>query len=244
MPNPTIPDWIYDLSFEEALKLFLYGAFGETPPTGTGLPVTAGGGSGTDNVNLAQVGGATFALGQALAAASLPVVLTAAQISTLTPLSTVAATQSGTWTVGLSAAQTLATVTTVGTVTNLSQMGGVAINLGNGAVATGTQRVALGDIGVGEYETVAASATAQVLGGTGAIGDYISGLLVIPATTSPGNVLLLDSATSITVFAGGASSVSNLVPFFIPLGMYSVSGAWKVTTGTNVSVIGIGNFTT
>lgn len=35
--------------------------------------------------------------GQALAAASMPVVLTAAQITTLTPLSTVAATQSGTW---------------------------------------------------------------------------------------------------------------------------------------------------
>lgn len=93
-----------------------------------------------------------------------------------------------------------------------------------------------------EYETVAASQTAQVLGGTGATGDYISGILVIPATTSPGNVLLLDNATSITVFTGGASSVSNLVPFMIPLGINSVSGAWKITTGANVSCIGIGNF--
>jgi hypothetical protein len=98
-------------------------------------------------------------------------------------------------------------------------------------------------MGAGEYETVAASQTGQVLGPTGATGDYIAGLLVIPATTSPGNVLLLDNATSITVFAGGASSVSNLVPFMIPLGMFSVSGAWKVTTGSNVSCIGIGNFT-
>lgn len=95
----------------------------------------------------------------------------------------------------------------------------------------------------GEYETVAASQTAQVLGATGGAGDYISGILVVPATTSPGNVLLLDNATSITVFAGGSSSVSNLVPFFIPLGMISVSGAWKITTGANVSCIGIGNFT-
>ena len=67
--------------------------------------------------------------------------------------------------------------------------------------------------------------------------------LVIPATTSPGNVLLLDNATSITVFAGGASSVASLIPFFIPLGIKSVSGAWKITTGANVSAIGIGNFT-
>lgn len=103
--------------------------------------------------------------------------------------------------------------------------------------------VALKNFGAGEYETVAASQTAQALGATGATGDYISGILVVPATTSPGNVVLLDNATSITVFAGGASSVSNLVPFFINLGMVSVSGAWKITTGTNVSCIGIGNFT-
>jgi hypothetical protein len=111
-------------------------------------------------------------------------------------------------------------------------------------VATdGTQVVSIKDISNGEYETVAASQTAQVLGATGGTGDYISGLLVIPATTSPGAIALLDGATSITVFTGGASSVSNLVPFFIPLGMISVSGAWKVTTGASVSVIGIGNFT-
>lgn len=44
--------------------------------------------------NLTEVGGSSFALGQQLAAASLPVVLTAAQISTLTPPSSVTATQS------------------------------------------------------------------------------------------------------------------------------------------------------
>ena len=93
------------------------------------------------------------------------------------------------------------------------------------------------------YETVAASATAQVMGSTGATGDFFQGLLVIPATTSPGAVSILDNATSITVFTGGATSVSNLVPFFIPLGMTSVSGAWKVTTGTNVSCIAVGKFT-
>lgn len=106
-----------------------------------------------------------------------------------------------------------------------------------------TSNAKLSDAIAGEYETVAASQTGQALGASGATGDYIAGVLVIPATTSPGNVLLLDNATSITVFTGGATSVSNLVPFFIPLGIYSVSGAWKLTTGANVSCIGIGNFT-
>src|SRR4029077_5730292 len=94
---------------------------------------------------------------------------------------------------------------------------------------------ALTNFGAGEYETVAASQTAQALGATGATGDYIAGVLVIPATTTPGVVTLLDNAISIPLFVGGASSVSNLVPFFIPLGMISVSGAWKITTGANVS---------
>jgi hypothetical protein len=103
---------------------------------------------------------------------------------------------------------------------------------------------ALTDFGAGEYETVAASQTDQALGATGAAGDYLSGLLVVPATTSPGAVSIKDGAGSaITVFTGGASSVSNLVPFFIPLGLKSGSGAWKVTTGANVSCLGSGNFT-
>ena len=93
-----------------------------------------------------------------------------------------------------------------------------------------------------DYETVAASQTAQVIGGSGQVGDYISGILVVPATTSPGNVLLLDNATSITVFTGGATSVADLKPFFIQLGMKSVSGAWKITTGANVSAIAVGSF--
>lgn len=94
-----------------------------------------------------------------------------------------------------------------------------------------------------EYETVAASQTAQVMGASGASGDYLAGVVIVPATTSPGNVIILDNATSITVFTGGASSVNNLIPFFVPLGIKSVSGAWKITTGSNVSAIGIGNFT-
>lgn len=94
-----------------------------------------------------------------------------------------------------------------------------------------------------EYETVAASQTDQAIGATGATGDLISGILVIPATTSPGAVSIKDGATSITVFAGGASSVSNLVPFFVALGIRSKTGAWAVTSGANVSAIAVGDFT-
>jgi hypothetical protein len=102
---------------------------------------------------------------------------------------------------------------------------------------------ALTNFGIGEYETVPASQTAQVLGPVGAAGDYISGILVVPVTVSPGSIALLDGATSIPVFTGGSSSISNLVPFFVPLGMISAFGPWAVTTGANVSCIASGNFT-
>ena len=94
-----------------------------------------------------------------------------------------------------------------------------------------------------EYVAVAASQTGALLkASAGNVGDLLDGLLVIPATTTPGAIDILDGATSITVFAGGVGSVSNLVPFFIPIGALSVNGAWSVTTGANVSVIAVGRF--
>jgi hypothetical protein len=102
----------------------------------------------------------------------------------------------------------------------------------------------LDDAAAGEYETVAASQTDQVLGATGAAGDFLACVWIVPATLSPGNVLIQDGAGSdITIFTGGASSVSNLVAFPFAVNAYSVSGAWKVTTGANVSCFCTGNFT-
>jgi hypothetical protein len=94
----------------------------------------------------------------------------------------------------------------------------------------------------GAYETVAAGQTAQVLGSTGAVGDVIERLVITPATTAPGVVTLIDGATNIMPWLGGTVG-ADLKPFVIELGMRSVSGAWKITTGANVSVVAIGRFT-
>jgi hypothetical protein len=94
-----------------------------------------------------------------------------------------------------------------------------------------------------EYETVAASQTAQVLGATGATGDYLSHIEIQPASTSPGTVIILDNATPIYTFPGGATSVADLRPFTVPIGANSISGAWKITTGASVSVTAVGDFT-
>ena len=95
-----------------------------------------------------------------------------------------------------------------------------------------------------DYETVAASQTDQMMGATGAIGDTIEGILVIPATTSPGAISIEDGDTNTVVFTGGASSVADLRPFLIPLlNIISASGGWEITTGANVSCIVFGKFT-
>jgi hypothetical protein len=88
------------------------------------------------------------------------------------------------------------------------------------------------------YETVAPSQTAQVLGVTGGAGDTLMRLIITVTTSATSQVSLLDGATSYTI-----------VPAVTPVGVYqidinavSVNGAWKVTTGAGVSVMGVGNF--
>lgn len=111
------------------------------------------------------------------------------------------------------------------------------------AQARAARGMPIAGFGSGNYETIAASQSDQVLGTSGAAGDFLVGLLVVPASTSPGAVSIKDGGGSaITVFAGGANSTTNLVPFFIPLGI-ACGTAWKVTTGASLSAIAVGSFT-
>lgn len=90
------------------------------------------------------------------------------------------------------------------------------------------------------YVAVAASQTDTVLSVNR--GDSITGVLVKPATTSPGAVTLTDGSTGVVIFPGGSSSVASLVPFFIPFPAKCSGLGWKVTTGANVSVVVFGSF--
>ena len=61
------------------------------------------------------------------------------------------------------------------------------------------------------YETVAASQTGQVLGGTGAKGDYVHRVVINVATAATGTVTLIDGSTNIALTVGAAT---------LPLGAY------------------------
>ena len=111
------------------------------------------------------------------------------------------------------------------------------------AISGTTQAVTAYDAVRGSYETVAASQTDQVLGATGAAGDWLASLLIVPATTGAGAVSIKDgSGSSITVFTSGGT-LADLKPISVPLNIQSTAGAWSVTTGANVSVVAIGRFT-
>lgn len=95
-----------------------------------------------------------------------------------------------------------------------------------------------------KYETVAASQTAQVLGNNGAKGDFIKRLIIIPATVAAGLVTLLDGSTSIAIYVGGGTTaLTEVKPITVDIEACSQTGPWKITTGANVSVIAIGDFT-
>jgi flavin-dependent dehydrogenase len=104
-------------------------------------------------------------------------------------------------------------------------------------------KVVSGDAGGSglEYETVAAGQTAQVLGATGATGDYLSHVVFQPTAVGAGTCTVLDNATVIYTFTTG--TLADLRPIVVPFNANSVSGAWKITTGANMAALGVGDFT-
>lgn len=102
--------------------------------------------------------------------------------------------------------------------------------------------VAVVEQGQFDYETVAAGQTDQVLGVTGAVGDFLHKVIIVVAT----------AATAATSIKDGGGSAISLLPnspgggigvYSVELNIVSKNGAWKVTTGAGASVIAVGRFT-
>jgi hypothetical protein len=91
-----------------------------------------------------------------------------------------------------------------------------------------------------QYETVAASQTAQVLGGSGAAGDYLHRLIVTVNTAATSTVTITDGVTAIPVVPANVGNGVGVLN--IELNMASLTSGWKVTTGAGVTVIAVGSF--
>ena len=94
----------------------------------------------------------------------------------------------------------------------------------------------------GEWETVAASQTDQVLGSTGAAGDYLDKLIITVGTAATAAVSIKDgTGSSIPVLPN--SPGGGIGAYVVPLDMISFDAGWKVTTGAGSTVIAVGRFT-
>jgi len=91
-----------------------------------------------------------------------------------------------------------------------------------------------------QYETVAASQTTQMLGASGAAGDYLHRLIVTVNTAATSTVTLTDGATAIPIVPALIGSGVGVVD--IELNMASLTSGWKVTTGAGVTVVAVGLF--
>lgn len=92
------------------------------------------------------------------------------------------------------------------------------------------------------YEAVAASQTNQVMGTTGAVGDYLGSLVITVNTAATAAVSIKDGAGSAIPIMpnspGGGVGV-----YTVPIGAVSTAGAWQVTTGAGSTAVAFGKFT-
>lgn len=91
-----------------------------------------------------------------------------------------------------------------------------------------------------DYEHVAASQTAQVLGGTGAKGDYIHRLVISVSTAATSLVQIIDGSDTHTILPNNVGS--GIGCYSIELNMAAKTGPWKITTGAGVEVDAVGIF--
>lgn len=220
--------------------------------------------SGTQDVNLIQVGGVAFSLGQQLAASSLPVVLTTSQLSTLTPLSTVTVNQgTSPWVVSGTVAfsNTTIAVTNAGTfATQAAQSGTWNINNISGTISlpTGastlaeqqTQTTALGTL----LTTSAFQARINTLGQKSMANstpvvlasDQSAIPVTVTSTTITGTVAVTQSTSPWIVAGGGTAgtAASGVVTVQGIASMTPVQVSQATASNLNATVVGTGTFAT
>ena len=91
-----------------------------------------------------------------------------------------------------------------------------------------------------QYEHVAASQSAQVLGGTGAVGDYLHRVVITVATAATSLVQIVDGSATHTVLPNAVGE--GIGVYNVEINAASKNGAWKITTGAGSEVLAMGIF--
>ena len=95
-----------------------------------------------------------------------------------------------------------------------------------------------------QYEHIAASSSAQVLGTTGAVGDYLHRIICTVSTAATAVVQIVDGSGAgvLTHTILPNSPGSGIGVYNIEINAVSANGAWKITTGAGVEVMAVGIF--
>lgn len=137
---------------------------------------------------------------------------------TVTVSGTVAATQSGTWNIA-----TVTTVTTVATVTNLSQLGGAAISMNTGVRDAGTQRVT---IATNDVVPVSQSGTWNIA--------TVTTVTTVATVTNLSQLGGAAISMNTGVRDAGTQRVTIATNDVVPV---SQSGTWNIATVTTVTTV-------
>ncbi len=196
---------------------------------------------------LAAINTKVPALGQALAAASVPVVLTAAQLTTLTPLTSVAVTNTGTFAV--QATLSAETTKVIGTV-NVAAAQTIAVtNAGTFAaqatLAAETTKV-IGTVNPGNTANTTAWLVTQASAATSTLTNVASsastGTILASNSARKGAMIVNDSTASLYLKFGATASVTSYTVLIPPSGYYEfpanpciysgiVDGIWSAANG-------------
>jgi hypothetical protein len=95
-----------------------------------------------------------------------------------------------------------------------------------------------------QYEHVAASSSAQVLGTAGAVGDYLHRIIITVSTAATAAVQIVDGTGTgiLTHTILPNSPGSGIGVYNVELNAVSSNGAWKITTGAGSEVMAVGIF--
>jgi hypothetical protein len=79
---------------------------------------------------------------------------------------------------------------------------------------------------------------------SGALGDWLAGVLVTPSSTTVGQIWIQDGPSSaFSALILSAGTLSDIKPFYIPIGARSVNGSWRLSTSAGVAnVMALGAF--
>lgn len=93
-----------------------------------------------------------------------------------------------------------------------------------------------------DLDFCAASATTTLFG-SGAVGDYLRHLLIIPTNASPDAITLADGNGTARTILPASSALDDFKPIYVPIFATcknATTPGWKVVVGANATVLAVG----